>query len=167
MEHLRGARLVARSVAQEIGQLLLRLGLVRDIARALQALGARDRRHHRGEVGELCRLKRDKLVAGLRSLKGAGGPLAGRNEPSNLGAGGGEVLHYTGLDAHGVLESREGVLPAGLSAREQLLRGGRTRISLRISLSESLIDGGDAVSDPLRLGQKLLGLVDRLLELGE
>ena len=68
---LRGAGLVARPVAQEIGQLLLRLGLVCDIARALQALGARDRRHHRGEVGELRGLKRDKLVAGLRRLEGA------------------------------------------------------------------------------------------------
>ena len=166
MEHLRGAGLVARPVAQEIGQLLLRLGLVRDIARALQALGARDRRHHRGEVGELRGLKRDKLVAGLRGLEGAGGPLARRNEPSNLGAGGGEVLHHAGLDAHGVLESGERVLPAGLRARQQLLRGGRTRIGLRVGLSEGLIDGSDAVGDPLRLGQELLGLVDRLLELG-
>ena len=58
VEHLRGAGLVAGAVIEEVGKLLLRLLLVLDIARALQALGACDRRHDGGEVGKLLGLER-------------------------------------------------------------------------------------------------------------
>ena len=77
-----------------------------------------------------------------------------------------EILHDAGLHAHGVLEAGERVLPARLRVGEKLLRRGRAGIGLRIGLGEGLIDRADAVGDALRLGQKLLGLGDRLFEAG-
>ena len=75
-----------------------------------------------------------------------------------------EILHDAGLDAHRVLESGARVLPARLSVGEKLLRRGRAGIGLRVGLGEGLVDRADAVGDPLRLGQELLGLGDRLFE---
>ena len=141
-----------------------RLVLALDVAGAFQALGARDRRHDGGEIGELLGLERHELVAGLGGLQRAGGRLARRDQRIDLGARAVEILHHAGLHAHGVLEAGERVLPAGLRIGEELLRGGRARIGLRIGLRERLIDRGDVVGDALRLGEKLLGLADRLLE---
>ena len=115
--------------------LLLRLLLALDVARAFQALGAGDRRHDRGEVGELLGLERDELVAGLRGLQRAGRGLARRDQRVDLGAGAVEILHHAGLHAHGVLEAGERVLPAGLRVGDELLRGGRAGIGLRIGLA--------------------------------
>jgi hypothetical protein len=74
------------------------------------------------------------------------------------------ILHDAGQDAHRVLEPGPRVLPAGLRVGEKLLRRGRAGIGLRIGLGEGLIDRADAVGDPLRLGQELLGLGDGLFE---
>src|ERR1700722_3577987 len=144
VEHLYGARLVAWAVIEEVGKLLLRLQLVLDIARALQALGACDGRHDGGEVGKLLGLERRELIAGLSGLKRAGRGLARRDQRIDLSAGAVEVLHGASLHAHGVLEAGERVLPAGLRAGEELLAGCRTGIALSIALRERLIDGGDA-----------------------
>ena len=143
---------------RKFGELLLRLRLVRDVAGALQALGARDRRHDGGQVGELLRLQRDELVAGLGRLKRAGGRLARRDQRLDLRARAVEVLHDAGLHPHGVLEAGERVLPARLRVGEELLRGGRAGIALRIALRERLIDRRDVVGDALGLGEELLGL---------
>src|SRR5271166_3948777 len=76
VEHLRGAGLIASAVVEEVLKLLLSLDLALDLARAIQALGARDRRHDGGEIGELLGLKCDELVTRLRSLQRTGGRLA-------------------------------------------------------------------------------------------
>src|SRR5579859_7886942 len=76
VEHLRGAGLVARPVIEEIGELLLRLLLVLDCARAFQALSPSDRHHDAGQVGQLFGQQRDQLVAGLRRLERPGRRLA-------------------------------------------------------------------------------------------
>jgi hypothetical protein len=68
-------------------------------------------------------------------------------------------LHHARLHAHGVLEAGERVLPTRLSAGEELLRGGRAGIALRITLRERLIDRSDVVGDALGLGEELLGLL--------
>src|SRR5271166_1538251 len=75
VEHLRGAGLIASAVVEEVLKLLLSLDLTLDLARAIQALGTGDRRHDRGEIGELFGLKRDELVARLRGLQRACGRL--------------------------------------------------------------------------------------------
>ena len=76
MEHLRSAGLIAGAVVEEVFKLLLSLGLALGLARSIQALGAGDRGHDGGKIGELLGLKRDELVARLRGLKRAGGRLA-------------------------------------------------------------------------------------------
>ncbi len=68
MKHLRVTGLVAAAVIEKACELLLRLLLALDVSGALQALGARDRRHHGGQIGELLRLDADELVARLRRL---------------------------------------------------------------------------------------------------
>src|SRR5882757_8446243 len=94
-------------------------------ARAFQALGARNRGHHGGEVGELVGLKGDKLIARLRGLQRARRGLARRHQSVDLHAGAIEIANDAGLHAHGVLETCEGVLPAHLGIGEQLRRGSR------------------------------------------
>ncbi len=68
MEHLRGAGLIAGAVVEEVGDLLLRLRLVLDLARPVQALGAGHGGDDRGEVGELLGREAHELVAGLGGL---------------------------------------------------------------------------------------------------
>ena len=92
---------------------------------------------------------------------------ARRNERADLGAGRVEILDDPSLDAHRVLESGSSVLPACFSVGEKLLRRCPARIGLRVGLGEGLIDRADAIGDPLRLGQELLGLRDRLFERGK
>src|SRR5271165_605020 len=167
VEHLRGAGLIASAVVEEVLKLLLSLDLALDLTRTIEALGAGNRRHDGGEIGELLGLKRDELVARLRGLQRARGRLARRDERADLGAGRVEILHDASLDAHGVLESGSRVLPARLCVSEKLLRRGPAGIGLRIGPSEGLIDRADAVGDSLRLGQELLGLGDRLFAGGE
>ena len=77
MEHLCSAGLIASAVVEEVFELLLSLDLALGLARAIQALGAGDRGHDGGKIGELLGLKRDELVARLGGLKRAGGRLAG------------------------------------------------------------------------------------------
>ena len=68
-----------------------------------------------------CLVDGDELIAGLRSLKRAGGALARRHQRVDLGARRVEVLHDAGLHAHRVLKSGAGVLPARLRIGEKLL----------------------------------------------
>ena len=108
-----------RRNSRNSGSCCWRLRLALDLARAFQALGARDRRHDGGEIGELRGLEGDELIARLRCLERAGRRLAGRDERVDLGAGELKILHDAGLDAHRVLESGERVLPARLRVGEQ------------------------------------------------
>jgi hypothetical protein len=75
VEHLRGVGLIAGAVVEEVLKLLLSLGLALGLARSIQALGAGDRGHDGGKIGELLGLERDELVPRLRGLKRAGGRL--------------------------------------------------------------------------------------------
>jgi hypothetical protein len=72
VKHLRGARLITGAVVEEVLHLRLRLCLGLERPRGVQALGARDRGHDGGEVGELLGLDGDELIAGLRGLERAG-----------------------------------------------------------------------------------------------
>jgi hypothetical protein len=75
VEHLRGVGLIAGAVVEEVLKLLLSLGESLGLARSIQALGAGDRGHDGGKIGELLGLERDELVPRLRGLKRAGGRL--------------------------------------------------------------------------------------------
>ena len=78
MEHLRVAGLIAGAVVEEVLHLRLRLSLGFKRASSVEALGARDRGHDGGEVGELLGLDGDELIARLRRLERAGSALAGQ-----------------------------------------------------------------------------------------
>ena len=64
------------------------------------------------KIGELLRLESEKLVAGLGRLERACRPLALADQRRNFGAVRVDVADHAGLDAHCVLQSAHGVLPA-------------------------------------------------------
>ena len=164
MVHLRVARLVARSRRQEAAALFLPLcggGGVLGIRQRLRpAIGGDER----GEVGELLGLEREKLVARLRRLKRACRRLARSDQRRHLRAVGVDIADHGGLHTHRVLQAADRVLPTRLRIGDELCVRRRHRGG-RVFLAEDLIDLLDVVGDVLRLGEKLLGALHRLLKL--
>ncbi len=148
VEHLRVAGLVAGAVVQKLRRLGSRLLLGFDRARPVQTLGSRNRRHHRGEIGELLGLDRDQLIAGLCSLQRAGRRLAGVHQRIDLCVGALEILHHTGLHTHRILIRSKCVLPTGLRVGEKLLRRGRSRVVHGIGRRERGVDRVYVIGNP-------------------
>ena len=122
------------------------------------------RSNGRREIGELLRLQRKELVAGLTRLQRARCALARGYESRHLRAVRIEIADDGGLYPHGVLKTRDSVLPARLRVSDQrLIRliGGSWRIGGR----ERPVDLLNVIGDALGLGEQLLGTLDRLLEL--
>src|SRR5690606_21023248 len=125
--------------------------------------GAAVRRDDRDQVGKLLRLKREKLVAGLRSLQCPGRALALTDKRRHLRTVAVDVADRARLHAHGVLQAADRVLPTRARIRDKLGVGRRKR-DISITLLESLVDLPDLERDVLRLAEKLLRALDVLLE---
>ena len=108
----------------------------------------------------------ENLIAGLGGLQRASRPLALREERRHLRAVGVDIPDNTGLHAHRVLQSADGIVPARAGVSDELLvrRGHRHAAVLVL---KRLVDLLDVEGDVLRLTQKLLGALDVLLNLLE
>ena len=104
----------SRAGAQEPPQLLATLILRRGALRRLKGLRPALRGDGRREIGELLRLKRKDLIAGLRRRKAARCRLARRHQRRRLGAVGVEIADDAGLHAQRILQGSDRVLPARL-----------------------------------------------------
>src|SRR5690606_39852307 len=111
-------------------------------------------------------LEREKLVAGWRGYQCAGSILALADKLGHLGAVGLDIADDSGLNAHGVLQAADRVLPAAAGIGDKLLVGGRER-DVAILLLERLVDVLHVEGDALRLAEKLLRALDVLLDLLE
>ena len=117
-----------------------------------------------GEIGKLLGLKRKDLIAGLGCLERAGGRLAGRHERRHLCAVGVEIADDASLHPHGVLQSADRVLPPRLCIGDQRLIG-LAGVRAAVGRLERAVDLLNIVGDVLRLGEELLGALDRRLKL--
>ena len=120
-EHLRVAGLVTDARGQEAAALLAPLFSCGGPLGLRERLGPAVGGDDGGEIGELLGLERQKLVAGLRRLQGAGRTLALADQRRHLRPVGVEVADDSRLDAHGVLLASHRILPARLSVRDQRL----------------------------------------------
>src|SRR5258708_1612858 len=103
VEHLHAEGLIALSRRQKAPELLSALVLRGRTLSRFKALRPPLCRYGSGEIGELLRLKREDLIAGLSSLQGATGTLARRYERGRLCAVGVEVADDAGLNPERVL----------------------------------------------------------------
>ena len=150
----------AKEAAELFSSLVLRRGLLRGLKRLRAALGS----HSSREIGELLRLKREKLVAGLRCRKAAGRRLARRHQGRHLGAVGIEITDHASLHAQRILQGRDRVLPARLRVTDQRLAG-LAGVRAAVGGLKRMIDLLDVEGDILRLREKLLRALDRGLKL--
>ena len=164
VEHLGAAGLVACAGRQEALALCLPLRGSCGLLRGLQRLCPPVCRDDGGEIGQLLRLKGKELVSSLSRLKRAGCGLTRSDERGHLRAVGVEIADDSRLNVHRVLKAADRILPAGLGIGDELGIGRRHRGG-RVFLLERLIDRLDVVGDILRLAEKLLRSLDRLLEL--
>ena len=160
------AGLVPLARNKEATTLLARLFLRGGALRRFDVLRASLCRDGGGEIGELLRLQRQELVAGLCCLERPGRRLARRHQRRHLGAVCVDIADDAGLHLERVLERRDRVPPALACTVDQGLvaRAGRRGT---IRGREGTIDLTHVVSDPLRLPEKLLRALDRLLDLLE
>jgi hypothetical protein len=163
VKHRDGGGLVARARRQEAAKLFLRLILSRGLLGGLQGLRASLGRDSGCEVGELLRLESEYLIARLRRLERAGRWLARRNQRRHLRAVGVEIADDTGLDAQGILQASDRVLPPQLGVGDQRLIG-LAGVRAAIGGLESVVDLLNIVGNVLRLGEELLGALDRRLQ---
>src|SRR6266540_386730 len=162
--HLHGLRLIALGASEKPAELLARLFLVGGGPGTREALRARVCRNKRSQIGELFGLQCEELVAGLYRLQTPHSGLARGDECIGLAARGVEVLHDTRLDPERILIRGQRVLPALLRIADELLRGGRAGVALRVETLEGLIDLVDVVGQALRLVEQLLRACERLLD---
>ena len=106
----------------------------------------------------------DDLIAGLHRLERTGRRLAGGHERRHLRSVAVEIADDPRLNAHGVLQARDGILPARLRIGDERLTGlaGGSR---RVRRREGAVDLLHVVGDALGLRQELLRLLDGLLDL--
>ena len=160
VEHPHVLGLVALSRSQKPSELFSALVLRGRALRRFKALRPALSREGSCEIGELLRLKREDLIAGLGCLQGATGTLTRCHKRGRLDAVGVEVADDAGLDAERVLQCCNRILPPRLSVGYQdlvrLAASGR-----RITGRERTIDLLNVVSDALGLSQQLLGTLDR------
>src|SRR3546814_4878344 len=83
------------------------LGLDRSVARGFERLSAALRGDRGGEVGELLRLEREKLVAGLRRLQSTARRLAGADERVDRRAGAVDIADHARLHAQRIFKRSE------------------------------------------------------------
>jgi hypothetical protein len=83
VKHLHRLSVVAVAVIEEVLALLLGLGLGCNGTSTFEALGAGNRGHDGGKVGELLGLKGDKLITGLGGLQSTGRRLTGGDQRIN------------------------------------------------------------------------------------
>jgi len=95
--------LIALSRRQKPPELLSALVLRSRALRCFKALRPTLSREDTREIGELLRLKREDLIAGLGCLEGPTGALARRHERRRLNAVSVEVTNDAGLDPESVL----------------------------------------------------------------
>src|SRR3546814_5299063 len=81
-------------LAPEAAEPFACLGLDRSVARGFERLSAALRGDRGGEVGELLRLEREKLVAGLRRLQSTARRLAGADERVGRRAGAVDIADH-------------------------------------------------------------------------
>src|SRR3546814_11959444 len=86
-------------LAPEAAEPFACLGLDRSVARGFERLSAALRGDRGGEVGELLRLEREKLVAGLRRLQSTARRLSGPHERVDRRAGAVAIAHTPRLHA--------------------------------------------------------------------
>src|SRR3546814_1067951 len=84
-------------LAPEAAEPFACLGLDRSVARGFERLSAALRGDRGGEVGELLRLEREKLVAGLRRLQSTARRLAGADERVDRRAGAVDIADNASL----------------------------------------------------------------------
>ena len=160
MEHPHVSGLIALSRRQKPPELFSALVLCGGALTCFKALRPTLSREGSREIGELLRLKRQNLIAGLGRLQGATGTLTRCHKRGRLDAVGVEVADDAGLNPKRVLQRSNRIVPPLLSVGHQhlvrLAAGGR-----RIAGRESAIDLLDVVGDALGLGQQLLGPLDR------
>ena len=129
----------------------------------IQRLGAPDRCHHGGQIGELLRLEREELITGLGGLKRAGRRLAGCHQLVHRRARAFDIADDTGLHLQRIFERADAGFPAIFCPRHKCpLRSGQVNILvLRGKLRLDLLH---VIRHALGLGQKLLGLADLRLQ---
>ena len=164
MKHLHVLGLITLAWGQKPPQLLATLILRRSALSRFKILRPALRCNGRCEIGELLRLKRKDLVAGLRRLQSAACALARCYVRRRLGAVGIEVADNAGLNAQGVLQRGDRVLPTRLRVGDECLIGLAAR-RRRIIGRERAVDLLYIIGNALCLSEQLLGTLDRRLKL--
>src|SRR5579884_665005 len=161
-EHAGVAGLIAGAGGEEAAALLAALFSRGRALRVGKSPCASIGRHDGGEVGELLRLERENLVAGLHRLQRPGRALALADQRRHLRPVGVEIADHTGLDPHRVLQAADRVLPPCPGVGDELLVG-RGQRGITVGRLKRLVDLLNVEGDVVRLPEKLLGTLDGLL----
>ena len=141
MEHLRGAGLIAGPVVEEVGGLRLGLRLALERARAASRLCARAIDAMNAVRSASCVVC--SATSWLPDWAAWSAPVADWLDDTSALICVRVLLRFCTTPACtriGVLKAGERVLPARLRVGEELLRGRRAGVGLRIGLRERLID---------------------------
>src|SRR5262249_36846064 len=134
MKHLNRYGLVTLNLREETPQTLPALVLGGHSLSGLQALRSSLGRNNCGEIGNLLRLKSQKLIASLACLQGSCRSLTCGDQRRHLSSVAIEITDDGRLHSHRVLQTCQRVLPAHLCVGDKkLIRcgGGSWRISSR------------------------------------